>query len=115
MIDDNKDSKPSDDKSVDDKGHEVHIDTKYADEEFHKVLKEEFKTYVNKYSSPFSRKLIFVDRFAFLILLCLSSFIAYQQWQQSQQINQLVNQQSQQINQLVKQLTPAIQKGSSNK
>jgi hypothetical protein len=112
MIDDNK---PSGDKSGDDKGHEVHIDTKYADEEFHKVLGEEFKTYVKNYSSPFSRKLIFVERFAFLVLLCLSSFIAYQQWQQSQQINQFTYQQSQQINQLIKQLTPSSQKGSSTK
>ena len=99
---------------------EVHIDLS-ADVPIHKVMENRFNTELNdmksnfkNYSSSFSRQL-WIGGTAFFILLGLSSFISYQQWQQSQQINQLINQQSQQINQLVKQLTPTSQKGSPNK
>ena len=44
------------------------------------------------HSPQFLTWLIEGEGFILLILLCLSSFIGYQQWQQSQQINQLVNQ-----------------------
>jgi stress-induced morphogen len=70
-----------------------------ADEQINKVLRDKFtkeltdiKDNLKSYSSPFSRRLMWIQGSAFLILLCSISFIGYQQWQQSQQINQLVKQ-----------------------
>lgn len=83
---------------------ELKLDLRSVDEELNKVLEAKFKKElevlkkdVKNHSSYLP---IYLGSFLLFILLCLNSFIGYQQWQQSQKINELI-QQSTSTNQIV--------------
>ncbi len=81
----------------------VELDLSEFDEEINKVIRKRFNdelAIVKNGVRTFSRFSIATEIFVLFILLGLSAFIYYQQWQQSQQINDLAKK-LQQTNELV--------------
>jgi len=86
---------------------EVNLDLTDADDQINKVIKQRLNKEVEAIKHDVGNhpsRFLWIERLILLTLLCLSSFIGYQQWQQSQQINRLV-----------RQLTPASQIIPGNK
>jgi cytochrome c-type biogenesis protein CcmH/NrfG len=71
---------------------ELILDTQEVDQQVHKVLEAKLAeelTKVKREVKNHFQPLNWVISSMLFVILCLNSFTAYQQWQQSQQLNQL--------------------------